>query len=119
MYFLKFFTKQDSNIIKIHFLKVILIYLLFYCYLLNAGYESKYYQLINQFRSCLSDRINKDCSQMVLMLERMQIEEYKNENFKCQTSLLGMQTEVIRKINSSGNYRKSPNRTISYVIKNC
>ena len=119
MYFLKFLKKKEFKIIKNFFLQGILFYLLFYCSVSNGGYKLKNYQLIKQFRSCLSDDVNKECSQMVILLERMQVEEYKKENFKCQTSLLGMQTEIIRKINSSANYRKSPNSTISYVIKNC
>ena len=68
---------------------------------------------------CLKDFENQVCSKLILEMERLQIFESENNRYKCQSSILGLQTELI-KVNYFKKSKKDQNIiTIPYVIKNC
>ena len=81
-------------------------------------------QIINsniliQSNECLKDFQHKVCSNLFLEMEKIQLSEYEKDRYKCQTSILGLQTELIeayyfKKFNK---YKKGI--MIPYVIKNC
>ena len=59
------------------------------------------------------------CKELVFEIEKLQLLVFDQNRFKCQSSLLGLQTEIIEAyfFNNSSNERIS--LMIPYVIKNC
>ena len=88
----------------------------------NNLFSSTYFQkapLIRNIRNCFTIQDYEVCKQMVVELERIQLIEYEKGNIKCQTSLLGVQTELVRNIYFDIPREHKPGKTISSVIKNC
>ena len=59
------------------------------------------------------------CKELVSEIEKLQLVVFDQNRFKCQSSLLGLQTEIIEAyfFNNSSNKRNS--LMIPHVIKNC
>tara|TARA_Y100000589_G_scaffold283319_1_gene281340 strand:- start:7991 stop:8350 length:360 start_codon:yes stop_codon:yes gene_type:complete len=73
---------------------------------------------VRGLKDCFSDIKPLVCKQLILQAEKLQLYEYNQKNFKCQTSLLGVQTKLIGKIYfGEKTYFEDP--TVSYLIKNC
>ena len=75
--------------------------------------------ILKQSSDCFKDSGTQVCRELVSEIEKLQLEVFDQNRFKCQSSLLGLQTEIIENyffINSS-NERIS--LMIPYVIKNC
>ncbi len=76
-------------------------------------------QLLKKSNECLRDPQKKGCKRLILHMEKMQIVEFERNRFKCQASILGLQTELIE----GYFFNKAPKRlngiSIPYVIKNC
>ena len=76
-------------------------------------------ELLRKTNECLRDSHKKGCKKLILHMEKMQIVEFERNRFKCQTSILGLQTELIE----GYFFNKFPKRLIAistpYVIKNC
>ena len=76
-------------------------------------------ELLNKSHECLKDAQRKDCKKLILHMEQMQIVESERNRFKCQASILGLQTELLEVYF----FKKVPKRpngiSIPYVIKNC
>ncbi len=68
---------------------------------------------------CFEAKNDNKCKEMILLTERMQLREYYEGNFKCQTSILGFQTELIRNIYFEREKGNIPKKTIPSLIKNC
>ena len=68
---------------------------------------------------CFKDSGTQVCKELVSEIEKLQLEAYDQNRFKCQSSLLGLQTEIIEAyfFYNSSNERNS--LMIPYVIKNC
>ena len=68
---------------------------------------------------CIKDTQTKVCMELVSEIEKLQLVVFDQNRFKCQSSLLGLQTEIIEAyfLNNSSNERIS--LMIPYVIKNC
>ena len=59
------------------------------------------------------------CRKLIFQLEKLQLSAFESNKFKCQTSLLGLQTELVEAYFFE-NIQKSRNEImIPYVIKNC
>ena len=76
-------------------------------------------EILKKSNECFTDLQHKVCNNLFLGMEKMQSFESEQNRYKCQTSLLGLQTELIEayffdkfKINKKG-------IMIPYVIKNC
>ena len=82
--------------------------------------ESYYHSsFLKEFKKCF-ETVNYDkCLDIILLAERMQLSEYSRGNFKCQTSILGIQTELIRNIYFEKDKNYVSGKTIPYLIKNC
>ena len=52
-------------------------------------------------------------------MEKMQIVEFERNRFKCQSSILGLQTELIEDYFFNKVPKKLKPISIPYVIKNC
>ena len=68
---------------------------------------------------CFKDSQSQVCKELVSDIEKLQLVVFDQNRFKCQSSLLGLQSEIIEAyfFNNSSNERIS--LMIPYVIKNC
>ena len=73
----------------------------------------------DDLNDCLEKGLMEKCNTVILEIENSQIDQYEKGNFKCQTSLLGLQTEIISRVYGSQNNRDFGGFTIPSVIKNC
>jgi len=98
----------------------ILIILVSNCFVGMILTESYYHSsLLEEVKKCLESKKDDKCKKMILLTERMQLREYYKGNLKCQTSLLGLQTELIRSFYFEGNKNNIIGKTIPSLIKNC
>ena len=76
-------------------------------------------KILKQFSDCFKDSRSQICKELVFEVEKFQLVVFDQKRFKCQSSLLGLQTEIIEAyfFNNSSNKRIS--LMIPYVIKNC
>ena len=76
-------------------------------------------ELLEKSHECLRYSQKEGCKQLILHMEQMQIVEFERNRFKCQASILGLQTELLEVYF----FKKVPKRlngiSIPYVIKNC
>ena len=75
--------------------------------------------ILKQSSECIKDSQNQVCRDLVSQIEKLQIVVFDQNKFKCQSSLLGLQSELIEAyfFNNLSNERIS--FMIPYVIKNC
>ena len=74
---------------------------------------------LKELEKCFESDKEEKCKEMILLTERMQLREYFKGNLKCQTSLLGLQTELIRNIYFDREKDNISGKTIPSLIKNC
>ena len=76
-------------------------------------------KILKQSSDCLKDYRTQLCKELVSEIEKLQLVVFDQNRFKCQSSLLGLQTEIIE----AGFLKNFSNDRISimipYVIKNC
>ena len=82
----------------------------------EPNYHSSF---IKELKKCFGVENKDNCEEMILLTERMQLREYYKGNIKCQTSLLGLQTELIRNIYFDGEKDNVSGKIIPSLIKNC
>ena len=76
-------------------------------------------EILRKANECFKDLQHKVCSNLFLEIEKIQLVESEKNRFKCQASILGLQTELIeayyfKKLKKNKNVIMLP-----YVIKNC
>ena len=68
---------------------------------------------------CIKNPQKQKCKELIFQIERLQLVMFDQNRFKCQSSLLGLQSQLVE----AYFFKKiSTNRipfTTSYVIKNC
>ena len=76
-------------------------------------------KILKEASYCIKNSQNQVCKELVSAIEKLQIVEFDQNRFKCQSSLLGLQSELIEAyyLEKSSNHRIS--FMIPYVIKNC
>ena len=76
-------------------------------------------KILKEASYCVKDSQAQVCKELVSEIEKLQLVVFDQNRFKCQSSLLGLQTEIIESyfFNNSSNERIS--LMIPYVIKNC
>ena len=76
-------------------------------------------KILKEASYCIKDSQAQVCKELVSEIEKLQLFVFDQNRFKCQSSLLGLQTEIIEAyfFNNFSNERIS--FTIPYVIKNC
>tara|TARA_Y100000589_G_scaffold190684_1_gene180645 strand:- start:7146 stop:7529 length:384 start_codon:yes stop_codon:yes gene_type:complete len=116
-------TKNPQKVSPYLILKLFTLCKLLFCLTFFNGLRAESFPeklgYIDKLRDCLSDVGFFRCQKLILQLEKIQLEEYKNKNFKCQTSILGAQTHLINKFYFRESKKYSSNQIISNVIKNC
>ena len=75
--------------------------------------------LLHKTNECLRESKKKGCKKLILHMEKMQIVEFERNRFKCQTSILGLQTELIEGYFFNKVPKMLNGISIPYVIKNC
>ena len=76
-------------------------------------------EISRKANECFKDLEYKVCSNLLLEIEKIQLVESEKKKYKCQASILGLQTELIeayyfRKLKKNKNVMMLP-----YVNKNC
>ena len=76
-------------------------------------------KILKESSNCIKDSQTQICKELVSEIEKLQLVVFDLNKFKCQSSLLGLQTEIIEAyfFNNFSNERIS--LMIPYVIKNC
>ena len=99
---------------------LIVILLVLNCFVEMISSESNYHSsFLKELKKCLKTKNDDKCKEMILLTERLHLREYNNGNLKCQTSLLGLQTELIRNIYFDSDKSNLSEKLIPSLIKNC
>jgi len=77
------------------------------------------YSFISALRDCFENENFLICEKLILQSENMQLNEYNAGNLRCQTSLLAVQTELIRNLYFKNKKKYLAGKTIPALIKNC
>ena len=102
--------------------KLIVFYALFFVFFSKPIFAeqllTKSY-ILRKSNQCFNDFQNKVCSNLLLEMEKIQLVENAKNRYKCQTSILGLQTELIEAHYFKNLKKKHNGIMIPYVIKNC
>ena len=76
-------------------------------------------KILKEASYCIKDSKSQICKELISEIEKLQLLVFDQDRFKCQSSLLGMQSAIIEVyfLNNFSNERIS--FMIPYVIKNC
>ena len=76
-------------------------------------------KILKESSDCIKDSQTQVCKELVSEIEKLQLVVFDQNRFKCQSSLLGMQSAIIETyfLRNFSNERIS--LMIPYVIKNC
>ena len=76
-------------------------------------------KILKEASFCIKDSQTQICKELVSEIEKLQLLVFDQKRFKCQSSLLGLQSEIIKSyfLKNFSNGRIS--FMIPYVIKNC
>ena len=98
----------------------ILIFLVLNFYVDTISTDSYYNSsFLKELKQCFKADNEDTCKEMILITERLQLRAYYEGNLKCQTSILGLQTELIRNIYFDRKKDNISGKTIPSLIKNC
>ena len=75
--------------------------------------------IIQQSRNCIKDFHNPVCRELVSQIEKLKMILIDQNKFKCQSSLLGLQSEIIGAYFLKNFFNDRISFMIPYVIKNC
>ena len=76
-------------------------------------------EILRKANECFKDLQYKVCSNLFLEIEKIQLVESEKNRYKCQASILGLQTELIEAYYFR-NLKKIQNGImIPYVVNNC
>ena len=76
-------------------------------------------QILKQTSDCIKDFQTKACKEFVSEIEKLQIVVFDQNRFRCQSSLLGLQSEIIEAYFLKNFSDEKISFMIPYVIKNC
>ena len=76
-------------------------------------------KILKEARDCIKDSQAQVCKELVSEIEKLQLLVFDQNRFKCQSSLLGMQSAIIEAYFLKNFSNERITFTIPYVIKNC
>ena len=76
-------------------------------------------EILRQSVDCIKDFQPKACKELVSEIEKLQLAEFDQNRFKCQSSLLGMQSAIIEADFLKNSSSERISFMIPFVIKNC
>ena len=75
--------------------------------------------ILKKSNDCIKDTQSQVCKELVSEIEKLQLLVFDQDRFKCQSSLLGLQSEIIEAYYLKNSLNKRISLMIPYVIKNC
>ena len=76
-------------------------------------------KILKQSSECIKDSQNQECEELVSQIEMLQLHAFDQNKFKCQSSLLGLQSGLIETYFFNNSFNEKISLLIPYVIKNC
>ena len=76
-------------------------------------------KILKESSDCIKDSQPQVCKELVSKIERLQLVVFDQNRFKCQSSLLGMQSAIIEAYFLKNFSNERISFTVPYVIKNC
>ena len=76
-------------------------------------------KILREASYCIRDSQAQVCKELVSEIEKLQLVVFDQNRFKCQSSLLGLQSEIIEAYYLKNSLNKRISLMIPYVIKNC
>ena len=76
-------------------------------------------ETLKQSSDCIKDSQNQVCKELISEIEKLQLIVFDQNRLKCQSSLLGLQSEIIEAYFFKNFSKKKISLMIPYVIKNC
>ena len=76
-------------------------------------------EILKKSNECFKDFQYKVCNNLFLEMEKMQLVESEQNRYKCQGSILGLQTELIETYYFKKLKKNKKGIMIPYVNKNC
>ena len=76
-------------------------------------------KILKQSNDCFKNSQPQLCKELVPEIEKLQLVVFDQNRFKCQSSLLGLQTEIIEAYFLKDFSNERITFSIPYVIKNC
>ena len=76
-------------------------------------------KILKQSSDCIKDPQTQVCEELVSEIENLQLVVFEQNRFKCQSSLLGLQSEIIEAYFFKNFSNERISFMIPFVIKNC
>ena len=76
-------------------------------------------KILKNSSDCIEDSQTKVCKELVSEIEKLQLLVFDQNRFKCQSSLLGLQSAIIEAYFLKNFSNERISFMIPYVIKNC
>ena len=76
-------------------------------------------RILQKYSDCIKDSQIHECKELISELEKLQLIVFHQNRFKCQSSLLGMQSAIIEAYFLKNFSNERISFMIPYVIKNC
>ena len=76
-------------------------------------------KILKEASYCINDSQAQVCKDIVSDIEKLQLLVFDQNRFKCQSSLLGMQSAIIEAYFLKNFSNKKISFMIPYVVKNC
>ena len=76
-------------------------------------------KILKQSSNCINDSQSQVCKELVSEIEKLQIIVFDQSRFKCQSSLLGLQSVIIEAFFLKNFSNEKISFMVPYVIKNC
>ena len=76
-------------------------------------------KILKEASYCIKDSQAQVCKKLFSEIEKLQLRVFDQNRFKCQSSLLGLQTEIIEAYFFNNFSNEKISLMIPYVIKNC
>ena len=76
-------------------------------------------KILKESSNCIKDSQIQVCKELVSEIEKLQLVVFDQNRFKCQSSLLGLQTEIIETYFFDNFSNERISLMTPYVIKNC
>ena len=76
-------------------------------------------KILKESNACIKDSKTQVCKDLVSAIEKLQLVVFDQNSFKCQSSLLGLQSAIIEAYFLKNLSNKRIAFMVPYVIKNC
>ena len=76
-------------------------------------------KILKESSECIKDSQTQNCKELVSEIEKLQLVVFDQNRFKCQSSLLGLQSAIIEAYFLKNFSNERISFMIPYVVKNC